>query len=155
MKKIVLSITAVLMVLAMLAACGKSAVADVNVKEVYQKITESVTMPKETVELVADDLTDYYGIEADKVADFVAVQDACGYKDEIVIIKAVDDASATEIADLLNKHIDYQKDSMKNYDPAQFSILGTSEVVSNGSYVAMFISADQSKMAEIYNGFFK
>ncbi|MCQ2472455.1 MAG: DUF4358 domain-containing protein [Clostridia bacterium] len=155
MKKIVLSITSVLMVLTMLAACGKSVVTDINVKEVYQKITESVTMPKETVELVADDLTDYYGIEADKVEDFVAVQDACGYKDEIVIIKAVDDASATEIADLLNKHIDYQKDSMKNYDPAQFSILGTSEVISNGSYVAMFISADQSKMADIYNGFFK
>lgn len=155
MKKIVLSITAVIMMLIMLASCGKSTVTTVNVNEVYQKITESVEMPKETVELAKDDLIDYYGIEADKVSEFAAVQDACGYKDEIVIIKAVDDASAKEIEELLNKHIEYQKDSMKNYDAAQYSVLGSSEVIANGNYVAMFISSEQGKMAEIYNGFFK
>ena len=155
MKKIILSITAVLMIPVMLASCGKSAVEAVNVKEIYQKITESVAMPEETVELAAEDLSDYYGIEADKVAEFAAVQDACGYKDEIVIVKAVDEASAAEIEALLNEHIEYQKDSMKNYDPAQYDILGSSEVVTNGVYVAMFISAEQSTMAEIYNGFFK
>lgn len=155
MKKIILSITAVLMITVMLASCGKSAVEAVNVKEVYQKITESIAMPEETVELAAEDLSDYYGIEADKVAEFAAVQDACGYKDEIVIVKAVDEASAAEIEALLNEHIEYQKDSMKNYDPAQYDILGSSEVVTNGVYVAMFISAEQSTMAEIYNGFFK
>lgn len=155
MKKVILSITSVLMVLTMLAACGKSVATDIDVKAVYDKITESVTMPEETIELTADDLIDYYGIESDKVAELAAVQDACGYKDEIVIIKAVDDASAAEIETLLNKHIEYQKDSMKNYDPAQYNILGSSEVIANGVYVAMFISSDQSKMAEIYNGFFK
>lgn len=155
MKKIILSVTAVFMILVMLASCGKSTVESVNVKEVYQKITESVAMPEETVELAADDLVDYYGIEADKVAEFAAVQDACGYKDEIVIVKAVDDASAKEIEALLSEHIEYQKDSMKNYDPAQYDILGSSEVIANGVYVAMFISAEQSTMAEIYNGFFK
>ena len=155
MKKIILSITAVLMITVMLASCGKSAVEAVNVKEVYQKITESVAMPEETVELTADDLADYYGIEADKAAEFAAVQDACGYKDEIVIVKAADEASAAEIAELLSEHIEYQKNSMKNYDPAQYDILGSSEVITNGVYVAMFISAEQSTMAEIYNGFFK
>lgn len=155
MKKIILSVTAVFMILVMLASCGKSAVESVNVKEVYQRITESIDMPEETVELAADDLVDYYGIEADKVAEFAAVQDACGYKDEIVIVKAVDDASAKEIEALLSEHIEYQKDSMKNYDPAQYDILGSSEVIANGVYVAMFISAEQSTMAEIYNGFFK
>mgnify|MGYP003317031969 CR=1 FL=1 len=120
--------------------------------------TEKNAKPKKhepASELTADDLIDYYGIEADKVADCAAVQDACGYKDEIVIIKAVDDTSAKEIADLLNEHIEYQKESMKNYDPAQYEILGSSEVITNGVYVAMFISAEQSTMAEIFNGSFK
>ncbi len=155
MKKTILSVTAVLMILVMLASCGNNAAEAVNVKEIYQKITGSVSMPAETVELAAEDLADYYGIEADKTAEFAAVQDACGYKDEIVIIKAADEASAKEIEALLNEHIEYQKDSMKNYDPAQYSILGSSEVITNGVYVAMFISAEQSTMAEIYNGFFK
>lgn len=155
MKNNKLSIAAVLIILVMLASCGKSTVEPVNVKEVYQKITESVAMPKETIELAADDLDDYYGIKADKIAEFAAVQDACGYKDEIVIIKAVDDTSAKEIEVLLNEHIEYQKDSMKNYDPAQYRILGSSKVITNGVYIAMFISAEQSTMTEIYNGFFK
>lgn len=155
MKKFILSVTAALMIPVMLASCGKSTVEAVNIKDVYQKITENVSMPDETIELVKEDLSDYYGIEADKVTEFAAVQDACGYKDEIVIVKAADDTSAKEIEALLNDHIEYQKDSMKNYDAAQYDILTSSEVITNGVYVAMFISAEQSEMAEIYNGFFK
>lgn len=155
MKKLILSVTAVLMIPVMLASCGKSTVEAVNIKDVYQKITENVSMPDETIELAKEDLSDYYGIEADKVTEFAAVQDACGYKDEIVIVKAADDTSAKEIEALLNDHIEYQKDSMKNYDAAQYDILTSSEVITNGVYVAMFISAEQAEMAEIYNGFFK
>lgn len=155
MKKFILSVTAALMIPVMLASCGKSTVEAVNIKDVYQKITENVSMPDETIELAKEDLSDYYGIEADKVTEFAAVQDACGYKDEIVIVKAADDTSAKEIEALLNDHIEYQKDSMKNYDAAQYDILTSSEVITNGVYVAMFISAEQSEMAEIYNGFFK
>ena len=155
MKKNILSVTAVLTALVMFASCSKNAVASVNFNEIYQKITQSVAMPEETFELSAEDLADYYGIEADKVAEFAAVQDACGYKDEIVIIKAADDASAKEIETLLNGHIEYQRDSMKNYDLAQYDILVSSRVITNGVYVAMFISAGQDTMAEIFNGFFK
>lgn len=155
MKKFILSVTAVLMIPVMLASCGKSTVEAVNVRDVYQEITGNIAMPDETIELSKEDLSDYYGIEADKVTEFAAVQDACGYKDEIVIVKAADDTSAKEIEALLNDHIEYQKDSMKNYDAAQYDILTSSEVITNGVYVAMFISAEQAAMAEIYNGFFK
>ena len=155
MKKYILPVTAVLVLLAMLASCGKGTAENANIKEVYLKITESVSMPKETVELNVNDLTDYYGIKAEKVVEFAAVQDTCGYKDEIVIIKAADDASAKEIEALLNEHIEYQRDSMRNYDPSQYDILTSSEVITRGVYVAMFISAEQSTMSEIYNGFFK
>ncbi len=155
MKKSILSVISVLTVLVMLASCGSSTATAVNVKEVYQEITESVAMPEETVELAVADLEDYYGVTPDKVAEFAAVQDACGYKDEIVIIKAVDEASAKDIEALLYDHIEYQKDSMRNYDPAQYDILGASKVIVNGVYVAMFISAEQNAMADIYNGFFK
>lgn len=154
MKKITLSITAVLTALVLLASCGKTAVAAVGVQEIYQKITESVAMPEETLELVADDLSDYYGIDPAKVAEFAAVQDACGYKDEIVIVKAVDEAAAGEIAALLSGHIEYQKESMRSYDAAQYDILCSSRVITNGNYTAMFISAAQRTMEEIFQSFF-
>ena len=159
MKKTVSKITAIIIsaiMLLTLASCGgKTAKVELNFDEICQKISESVSMPEETIELQGEDLLDYYGIESEKVAEYKAVQDACGYKDEIVLIKAVDESAAAEIESLLNEHIDYQKDSMKNYDPAQYEILGASEVTVNGVYVAMFISAEQSTMLEIYNSFIK
>lgn len=155
MKEFIQSVTVVLAVLVMFASCAKSTAETFGVNDIYLKITESAAMPAETVELAADDLTDYYGIEVDKVSEFAAVQDACGYKDEIVIIKADDNTAAKEIEALFNDHVEYQKNSMKNYDPEQYKILGSSEVIVNGDYVAMFISGEQGTMAEIFNGFFK
>lgn len=155
MKKTIITVTAVLMILVMLTSCGNSTDGSADVQEIYGKITESVTMPEVSVELDADDLADYYGIEADKVAEYAAVQDALGYKTEIVIIRAADAASAEEIEVLFGDYIEYQKNCMRNYDPLQYEILGSSEVIRNGVYVAMFISSEQSTMAEIFSGFFR
>ena len=158
MKKTVSKITAIMLsaiMLLTLASCGgKTANIELNFNEIYQKISESVSMPDEIIELQGEDLLDYYGIESDKVAEYKAVQDACGYKDEIVIIKAADENSAADIGNLFTQHIDYQKDSMKNYDADQYEVLGSSKVIVNGSYAAMFISGSQDKMAEIFNSFF-
>ncbi len=156
MKKITVSVVSIILALMMLAACGKDAAkADVDVKTVYQKISESIDLPAEKLEYVSGDLLDYYGIDESKVADFAGMQDACGYKDEVVIIKAVDEKAAEEIQTLLNDHIAYQSDSMRNYDAEQFKILGTSTVNVNGVYVAMFISANQAEMIDIFNSFFE
>lgn len=156
MKKTLLSIASVLLAVLMLASCGKEpAKADVSVKDIYNKITESFKMPEETTELSVDNLLEDYGIESSYVADSVAVRDSLGYKDEIVIIKAADANAAKEIETLLNGHIDYQKDCMRDYDPEQLSILESSIVTVNGEYVAMFISADQDGMLEVFNSFFK
>lgn len=155
MKKIFVSISAALMVLVMLASCGKAPAQDFKAEDIYQKVTEGISMPENTVELSADDLTDYYGIDSAKVSEFKAVQDSLGYKDEVVVIKAVDEAAASEIGAQLTEHIEYQKNSMKNYDAAQFDILGSSEVVVNGVYTAMFISAEQSKMIDTFNSLFQ
>ena len=155
MKKALISITSVLMALMLLASCGKAPAAELNIGEVYQKVTDGIAMPAETVELSADDLIDYYGIEAEKVADFKAVQDACGYKDEIVILKAKNEDGAKEAEAMLKEHIEYQMEEMRDYDAEQYKVLESSMVCTNGLYVAMFISAEQSEMEEIFNSFFK
>ena len=154
MKKTVISALSLILALLMFASCGKTAPAEVSIQEIYGKITSSVTMPEQTLELAAGDLKDFYNIDAEKVSEFAAVQDACGYKDEIVIIKAADEAAAQEIAELLTNHIEYQKNSMKNYAPEQYKILGSSSVITKGVYTAMFISAEQDAMAEIFNSYF-
>ncbi len=154
MKKIISAVLVIAVVFAF-AACGKKANEPIAaIADIYKEITQTISMDYEKFELSADDMLDYYGIEGKKISELVAVQDACGYKDEIVMIKAVDEAAAQEIATLLGDHIDYQKESMQNYDAAQFEILGKSKVDVKGQYVAMFISSSQDKMLEIYNSYF-
>lgn len=161
MKKI----ASLLIVIAMLfafASCGDSetpvAPIEINCTDslgnIYQKIAEEIPMNYEKFNLTSNDMIDYYGISTDKIAEMIAVQDACGYKDEIVMIKAVNSDAAEEIADLLGQHIAYQKDSMKDYDAAQYQILEKSAVDIKGEYVAMFISSSQNRMLEIYDSYF-
>lgn len=125
-----------------------------SIGNIYLKISEEIPMEYEKFNLTANDMIDYYGIKTEKISEMIAVQDACGYKDEIVMIKANDSAAAEEIADLLGQHIAYQKDSMKDYDAEQYKILTSSIVDIKGEYVAMFISASQDKMLEIYDSYF-
>lgn len=155
MKKLITLIFSLVLCAALLTACGKAPAADVDVNAVYDKISSSVTLPAETVELTANDLLDYYGIAPESVASCVAVQDACGYKDEIVIIKAVDESAADAIHSMLQEHIAYQSESMRDYDAEQYAVLGSSKVVKHGCYTAMFISSEQDEMNDIFNSFFE
>ncbi|GEM_PF-5797827 len=155
----------IILIIAMLfafASCGNSgepiAPVEVNCTEalenIYLKISEEIPMEYEKFNLTANDMIDYYGIKANKIEEIVAVQDACGYKDEIVMIKAKNSEDAEEIADLLGQHISYQMDSMKDYDAEQYKILTSSIVDIKGEYVAMFISSSQNRMLEIYDSYF-
>lgn len=154
MKKTVTILSLVLVTLLLLCACGREA-ADFSTAEALDKIKESVTMPAETVELGVNDLLDYYGIAAEGIEEVSAVQDACGYKDEIVILKAADEKTAEDAAAHLEDHIGYQRESMKNYDPEMYDILTQSEVIRQGKYAAMFISREQDAMEDIFESFVK
>ncbi len=153
MKKII-SLTLVFVLALAFASCGKKEPECItSLDKIYNKIAETVSMDYEKIELTKDDMLDYYGIEAAKIEELTAVQDACGYKDEIVMIKAADEASAQEIASLLTEHIEYQKESMRNYDAAQFEVLNGSKVDIKGVWVAMFVSSSQDKMLERYKSY--
>lgn len=125
-----------------------------SLENIYKDIAEKINMDYDKIELSKDDMLDYYGIDAKIIDEFVAVQDACGYKDEIVMIKAVDTASAQEIYSALTEHIEYQKNSMRNYDAKQYDILTKSKADIKGLWVSMFISSSQDEMLEIYNSYF-
>lgn len=162
MKKL-LSLLTVLAMLFVFASCGdsgKDPIAPIEVRctdslgNIYLKICDEIPMEYEKFNLTANDMIDYYGIKKDNIVEMIAIQDACGYKDEIVMIKAVHSDAAEEIADLLGQHIAHQKDSMKDYDATQYQILQSSTVDIKGEYVAMFISTSQNRMLEIYDSYF-
>lgn len=123
--------------------------------DILAKIKSEFTMDFETIELYPDDMLDFYGIESEKIAELAGIQNACGYKDEIVIIKAVDENAADEIEDIFEQHIEDQKKTMKNYDPEQYQVLGSSIAEEDGVWVALFVSEDQAAMLDVYNSYVK
>lgn len=123
--------------------------------DILSKIRSEFPMEFETLELVPDDMPDFYGIDGEKIAELAGIQNACGYKDEIVIIKAVDEKAAGEMKAVFEQHIEDQKETMKNYDPEQYRVLGASIVQQDGVWVAMFISENQAAMLDVYRSFVK
>lgn len=128
---------------------------NVDLAQIMAKIAETAQMPEETVDIVsAEDLLDYYGIDAQKTESYSICINASGYQDELVMIKATSEETAKEIEGILNERLADSKEAMRNYSPEQFDILEKSHIDVSGKYVSMFVSADAATMIQVYNSFF-
>ena len=142
-----------LLLICSLAACGaKTPTVDLAAvkAELYSDIP--VTDP---IELSNDRLTSLYGIAADSVAEnasFLVMSDI--FPAEIVMVKAVDAAAATDIAAKLQKRLDNLKVQSQSYDAESYAIAQACTVMQNDVYVAMFFSEDGAAMETVYKAKF-
>lgn len=165
MKKLLAVISAALIVLSF-AACNKaenndttesaatSAQASVATADIMNEIRNGGYLPESNMELTTNDMLDYYGIEASEIKQCSVVLNSSGWQDELIIIEAVDSAAADSIKTLLNNHIQNQCDSMRDYDAKMYDIVSKCSVVTNGNYIALFISADYEALNGIFNSYF-
>ena len=147
MKKIIIGILALAL---LLTACGaESATKDiVAIKE--QIITELAI--EGAMDISTDRLLDLYGIEAESVktsACFVTMGGA--FPDEIVMIEAVDSASAKQIAQKLESRLADVSNQAQNYDAESYAQFQKCKVQTDGVYVALFISAQAEQMQKLFN----
>lgn len=140
---------ALMLVLALgLIACGGGKTMDIDA--VKAQIMEKVK-PVDPLDLPTDRLTELYGIEAEDVkksACFITMGGT--FPDEAVIIEAVDAAAADRIAAKLQQRLDDVSNQAQNYDADQFALLKKCKVQKTGNYLALFISAENAKMQEIF-----
>ena len=121
MKKIAICLLSLVLSLCMLTACGT---ADVDLKVVFDDINSQFGITGLTVIEDASKLNRYYMIEEDKVEQFAAEFSAeSSVFTEIVLIKAVDEAAASEIATLLNNHLQSRMSEAKSYNPESVAML--------------------------------
>lgn len=161
MKKL-LGITALILAVSALvfafAACGsKPAAKDIHLdlNAVMNGISTSIKMPEETTEIAsAEDLMDYYGIDAALTNEYKIIMNASGFQDEFIMIEAVDAAAAEQIAGILEEYRQGRMDEMKNYSPDMYKILENSVVNTTGRYVSLFVSEENEKIVSVYNSFF-
>ncbi len=170
MKKI-LAVIIVLSLIFIFASCNSSSETDkttatgenstatddtknVNVQDIMNEIENKGYLPENPVKLTKNDLLDYYGIEPTDVKDCAVVQNPSGYQDEIIIIEVVDENAKATVKGILEDQINYKRDQMMNYDAEMYDILSDCHVLTNGNYVALFISTEREAIGTIFNSFF-
>ncbi len=148
MKRIVILALALVLALS-LAACGAPKTMDIAA--VKTQIMEQVK-PVDPLDLPGERLGELYGIAAEDVkasACFITMSGA--FPDEVVIVEATDAAAADRIEGKLQQRLEDVTNQAQNYDAESFALLQKCKVQRIGNYLALFISAENAAMQEIFN----
>lgn len=168
-KKVAAALTIVMTSMSFLDGCGGEvtpAVSDeaqvseaaeqskepVSVAEVYQQITDAVTLYSP---VCMDDefIENYYGIDASKLEEYIfSMSEDAAQAETVIVMKAKDEADVEELAACLQVVVDEKKNEMENYLPEQFAIVEQSKVRTKGAYVWLVISEQEKAIQDIIEG---
>ena len=141
MKKIISLLLALTLVLS-LAACGGKAeeAVHVDVNALYESYSEympDVFYPDE------DTMMNFLGINAEDCAQYKIAICAEGMRaDEVWLIEAKDEAAMERLNQLAQTRIKAKLEETVTYTPDQYVIVEKAELLTNGLYLALFISPD-------------
>lgn len=124
-------------------------VAEKTPAERTAELLDAVELP-EMSEVTADKLLAYYGIEEADVTEFSAYVAGAGvYPDEFGVFEAVDTDAAERILEKLEKRIEKQEKTYKDYSPDEMYKFEGAYLAMNGTHVSFAICADNDTAEEI------
>lgn len=154
MKRFIVSMLAVVLCMTMLFGC--SSVKNVDLQTVFDDINTQFSISDLTVIEEAEKLNRYYQIDETKVEQFAAeFSIESSVFTEIVLIQAVNEDAAKEIANALNNHYQTRLAEAKSYNAEQVSMLEKCSVQQNGTYVSLIIGDKAEEMSAVYNSYFE
>lgn len=152
MMKRIIALLLVIAALCALAACGGSAKdVTVDLTAVKSQIISTLAI-SDPLDIPVDRLYDLYTIDPATVKDsacFITMGGA--FPDEIVMVQAVDEAAAKQIAQKLQNRLADVTNQAQNYDAESFALLEKCKVETAGTYVHLFISAKSTEMRTIFD----
>lgn len=167
MKKLV-SVILLIAVLFSFASCGAKtegeSTTDANkqsqteVKIDLNEIKNTIITENELedpLEMEKDGFCDIYNIDESLVEEFVCVTTIAGtFPDEVIMVKATSGNAKEAIIDELNSHLEDIMVQSQNYDEENYALAQTCKVITEGDYVALFISAKHEAMEKTFLGAF-
>lgn len=154
MKKTFVSVLTVLMCVLMLSACGGGkTLNDTPLDVALSQINDAVFDGGESMRIIdsVDKLELYYSIDPQDVAEFAAEvsKNSATEIDEVILIKAVDDAAAKRIAEKLELRLQSQKDLCASYSADLLAVAEHSEVRTQGLLVSLIVTEQYDKATSI------
>lgn len=134
----------------MLMGCASS-VAELNLAETIAVTTTSVSAVDGMQEITATEVQSLYGISATDYVQFSGKLSGVGTSaDEIVIIEAVDAATAAKILEGAETRLEDKLRQAEGYLPEEYAIIEQGVVRKDGNYVALFVTADVAEVVAAY-----
>ncbi len=121
--------------------------------ELYAEISESVEIG-EMYDLTDEMLEDVIGITSDLYVEAVYMNYGTGISpEEIVIVKAKDEASAQAVKEKLEKRLAYIKKSAENYLIEEMPIIEKAFILHNGLTLSLIVSSRSDEIKELFNSY--
>lgn len=126
------------------------------------KFDDARNIVKENVDLEKVNLGDektikkLYYLNKNDIEDFISYAPKSNMDaDEILILKVKDEKNIPAIKKEIQKRIDKQGDSFKNYKPENYEIIKNSVLEDEGKYLILIISKNASNINEAIKKYFK
>lgn len=133
------------------AACGKEETVSTRpLSEIYAEMEQSGVLPR-MLRIDGDLAMDFYGIElADCTEAVLMVSSDSMLADEVVLLRAKDQATADACKVLLDERMAYKAAEAEGYSPEQFAIIKQGKVLQSGTDLALIVSLEVEKLLDIY-----
>lgn len=120
-----------------------------SIADIYDEIAANVTLSS-PVAMDDDFISNYYGIDASTLEEYVfSMSEDATSAETIIIMKAKDASNISSLSDCLQVVVDEKKNEMENYLPEQFAIVEKSSVKTKDNYVWLVISENADDINKI------
>lgn len=126
-----------------------------SIDDIYQEIEQTVSL--QSPQCMDDDfISNYYGIDAASLEEYVfSMSEDAAQAETVIILKVKNTDDVEKLADSLQTVVDEKKNEMENYIPEQFAIVEKSKVQTRENYVWLVISDNADTITDIIeNGLF-
>ena len=158
MKKLCLILAALTAALLLCSCAGSKDATSASKAENTKTLSQVFDDIKSKVEIKdfneftsAKSLDRYYGLTEKDFDEFAGGINSTGTnQEEIVLIKAKDQAAAANVQSALQGRYDNKMAQNKNYNPKQAEMVSKCKVESFGLYVTLIVSPNAEKITEIF-----
>lgn len=149
--KLITILTLFISVLFLFVGCSKeSANKEVDFKTFAQSLKSQIDVSS-MKEGDADKLKRFYGIEASEYEDFMLFLPPSNIKaDELLILKAKSKDNVNLLKEKVEKRINEQSMSFKDYLPNEYALIQKNVVEVKGQYILLSISKDADKVQKAF-----
>lgn len=151
MNKRLLALALALLLLSGCAAPEKKT-ETIDLKAVYQAMEKTGALPDMTA-VPESMLLDFYGIDPAWCAEALFMVSADSLlADEVVLIRAKDEAAAKRILPFLESRMQAKAEEAQNYSPEQYAIIKQGRILSQGVEMALIVSPEVDQLVSLYQG---